>query len=154
MTALAWASFLCSLTPATPRCLTPSRLLHATNFFFSSTHHLQSSFSSCSYIPLPFTSSLCPFLHHSYQPLISSSLFSVVALLVSSSRHFLCHLSPPPPPTHLVLSVCSAGGSTGRGLGVAGESASSSHSQPEPVYAGAQTIPASGGAQQRAAKET
>lgn len=58
-----------------------------------------------------------------------------------------------PSSSRLVLSVYSEGGSTGRGLGVAGEGATSPDSQPQPVHAGAQTTPASGGAQQQAAEE-
>uniref|UniRef100_A0A665U332 Aryl hydrocarbon receptor interacting protein like 2 n=1 Tax=Echeneis naucrates TaxID=173247 RepID=A0A665U332_ECHNA len=59
----------------------------------------------------------------------------------------------PPPHAHLVLSVDLAGRSTGRRLGLAGESASSADPQPQPVHAGAGAAPASGGANERAAEE-
>ncbi|XP_024859917.1 aryl-hydrocarbon-interacting protein-like 1 isoform X3 [Kryptolebias marmoratus] len=64
----------------------------------------------------------------------------------------ICHLHPatsPPPSTPSL----SAGGPTRRGLGFAGESASSPRSQPQPVHAGAEGVPGGGGAKRQAAEE-
>lgn len=120
---------------ATPRCLNS-----LTPF-----PHKQTASSRTLYLTSPSSSSILQTVRSMPLLLLSRSL-----ILVSSVQHFLRH---PSPPAHPVLSVCSAGGSRGRRLGVTGEGAPSADSQPEPVPAGAPTVPASGAAQQQAAQE-
>lgn len=77
-------------------------------------------------------------------------LFTHFCLVLIISKFPLPYITPRAPP---VYCVSSAGGTTRRGLGVAGEGASPAQSQPQSVHARAETIPRSGGAKRQAAEE-